>query len=383
MLLFIIAFNDNFVYLYRGAHKYYAFCDMEGNENCMKCRATIKDDQAYKCDSCLQRIHKECSGMSASEAKCMPLQRRLLLFVCEDCRGLLARMPYMIKMLEEIRKDIDILKHNDSAGDKTQRSFADIVRHMPGENRSSNLPTLVVRPKSQQTAAKTRRDIESGVDPAKLKVGIKNLRNTKNGNVVIRCSTREDVELLKEATEQSLKGDYTVEETKLRSPRVKVVNYNAGKNKDEIEESLRKQNSWITLEDQLHVTYIGKNRNRDTSTVFIEVSPGLFSKMISFKKVYIGWERYPVFEDLDIMRCFKCQGFYHKGGSCDKKQKCGKCAGEHDTRECRSQIKKCVNCVSANERFRTQYAIEHTTSDPGCPSVKYHTEILKSRINYG
>lgn len=86
---------------------------MDGNEldqnTCIKCKQTC-DEDFYKCDSCLKKIHKECSNLSSSEARCMPLQKRVLLFICEECRKFIARMPYIVKLIEDMKKDIEALK---------------------------------------------------------------------------------------------------------------------------------------------------------------------------------------------------------------------------------------------------------------------------------
>lgn len=40
--------------------------------------------------------------------------------------------------------------------------------------------------------------------------------------------------------------------------------------------------------------------------------PGAIWCLMSRKKVYIGWEHYPVYEDLSVLRCYKCQAYNHK-----------------------------------------------------------------------
>lgn len=86
---------------------------MEGNElddnKCVKCKQTCSEEY-YKCDSCLHKIHKKCANINPSEVRCMPLQKRVLLLICDECRMFMARMPFMMKLLEEMRKDIDAMK---------------------------------------------------------------------------------------------------------------------------------------------------------------------------------------------------------------------------------------------------------------------------------
>ena len=49
-----------------------------------------------------------------------------------------------------------------------------------------------------------------------------------------------------------------------------------------------------------------------------------------------------------IKQCFNCQGYGHKGDVCRKKPKCGKCAQEHETKQCKSESIQCANCDGAH-----------------------------------
>lgn len=98
--------------------------------------------------------------------------------------------------------------------------------------------------------------------------------------------------------------------------------------------------------------------------------------------MYIDWERYPIYEDVSVTRCFNCQGFYHKSATCNKGKVCKNCAGEHDSSDCGIQTRRCVNCLMANDRYKTEYNTSHAASDPNCPSTKYHMDVLRSKTNY-
>ena len=52
-----------------------------------------------------------------------------------------------------------------------------------------------------------------------------------------------------------------------------------------------------------------------------------------------------------IKQCFNCQGFGYKSEVCTKETKCAYCAGNHDTRKCKSTIKKCANCNDEHGAF--------------------------------
>lgn len=79
-----------------------------------------------------------------------------------------------------------------------------------------------------------------------------------------------------------------------------------------------------------------------------------------------GYMAYPV--DLYIpapLRCYKCQKFGHGSNSCRSNIRCGKCAEEHGTEECRTETRKCVNCNG-----------EHQADNRECPSFKLEKEVV-------
>ena len=77
------------------------------------------------------------------------------------------------------------------------------------------------------------------------------------------------------------------------------------------------------------------------------------------------------------MRCFKCQMFGHGTNSCQsQKDICGKCSGEHATKDCDvGMTPKCVNC-----------SLAHASNSRDCPKFKLEQEIVayraKERVDY-
>ena len=47
---------------------------------------------------------------------------------------------------------------------------------------------------------------------------------------------------------------------------------------------------------------------------------------------------------LRITQCFNCQAYGHLASQCKHKPACGKCGGEHTTRECNSVEFSCIGC---------------------------------------
>ena len=372
---------------------------MDGNEqdSCSNCKQTIGDEQHHKCDLCIRKMHKTCASLSASEVKCMPLQKRLLVLLCNDCRQMMSNTPQMVQIMEEMKNELTLLKTeirelktemsvrtNSENLVNFERSFADVTKKTEiNKAQFTQTPTLIIKPKQKQSSEKTKSDLKQNIKPDQLNVGIQNLRETKQGCIVIKCAEKKDIDRIRQAAENSLNANYTIETPKLNLPRMKIVGYTGDQNSEELEQVIRQQNTWIGEEDKINITFIKKAKNKNVSTIFFECSSKLYWKMIAQKKIFIGWERYNVYENLTVTRCFQCQEHYHKIGQCENGITCAYCAGNHESSACTKQIRKCKNCSNANTRYVMNYDTSHAASDTECPSTRYHINLLRSRIDYG
>lgn len=81
--------------------------------SCIKCGSTDDSNSMLFCDSCNRNIHKKCSGLSASEIKVMELKgKRLLKFYCEDCMAGLLQVPKLLKLVDDLKSEVQTLKNN-------------------------------------------------------------------------------------------------------------------------------------------------------------------------------------------------------------------------------------------------------------------------------
>ncbi|CAG9767510.1 unnamed protein product [Ceutorhynchus assimilis] len=364
--------------------------------NCTICEER-KTKDVFDCDGCKKPICKQCGELSSSEIKVLELKgKRVMKFYCPNCtkhdtfmllheiintkNSLIIDKNEIISLLKEKIEDLEKLNEDVASNKLSLKSYASVLNNSK-TTKKVNVPSLIIRPIRKQEVSKTREDITKTINPANLNVGIKNTRFTGNGNMIINCPSRQDVEQLKKAAEDMLVNDYEVTTTKMIKPKIKIPGYEGIKSEKEVEESIRKQNTWIKDADYIKVTYLRKKKN-ESSTILAECSSDFFHKCMIHKKINVEWNRCPIYEDLSVTRCFNCQEFYHKKQACDRKKVCDFCAEEHEEQECRKVNLKCNNCMQANQKFKTNYAITHASSNPECPSYIYHLEKLKNKIDY-
>lgn len=80
---------------------------------CHKCLKPISDDQVEKaprCDSCRVSFHLECSGLCASEQRAIVVQKRIILFFCEDCILSFKKIPLLTNKFVQLEEQIKSLK---------------------------------------------------------------------------------------------------------------------------------------------------------------------------------------------------------------------------------------------------------------------------------
>lgn len=362
-----------------------AYCKKKAVEHiiCVKC------EKPYH-KSCITRL-KTAKIISSEKGICCYDDATTITFITALIKENEAK-DTEIRLLKKLNKEMEekncLLKEKiqNTENNIFLKSYASVAANpiqtnVIQKNNIKNIPSLIIKPKDTQESSKTRKDVDKNINPTELNIGVNNIRYTKAGNVIIKCGTKEDTEALKIIATQKLNEKYEVEETKLKKPRIKICHYYGNKNATEIENSIRKQNKYIEESDEIKVTYIKKTDTKGT-LVFAECSSRLFNKIMYYKKIYIGWERYPVYEDISLPQCYHCYGYYHKNKDCRNKKVCVYCAGEHLEEQCPKQIKKCNNCAVANNKYKTSYDTSHEANSKECPTYKYLIQILRTKINY-
>lgn len=373
-------------------------------ENCTCCGMEYQEnDRGYLCDICLRKIHKQCADLAPSEVKCMPLLKRRLTLLCKSCQEAAAKSADIYKLLLSMKNEIHSLRQElqqlktdlkpSSTPDHSVHTTYATVASMPTnilehkKAQTPNIPSIIIRPKNTQEADATKTELMNAIKPSQLNIAIQKMQTTKTGSVEIKCNSIQDAQKFKRAAEERLGGSYRIEETKLRSPQIKIIGFNKNMSNVEVEQAVRNQNSFIAEDELFEVVHVKTNTKSNKKTIFIDCSPTNFHRLISVGKVFIDWERYSLYENVKPPQCYQCWGYYHKNTNCTSKVVCSYCSREHPRRDCpyvkTKQNLMCRNCKSANDKYKTAYSTNHEASSPDCPTYQYHTKIIKSRINYG
>lgn len=318
------------------------------------------------------------------------LLKKLIKNLIETNKNLIEKMEMVtnsqiIETVKELEDKMDILLNKlDGIHEKNKNnisSYSDVLRiDKIKTDPKENIPVLILKPKKLQTNKETKHDLQKEINPIELNVSVNKIHDIKEGGIVIKSNSIENIEKLRKISEEKLNGKYKVQISKLRSPKLVIVGCENPYKGNELLNDLITLN-YLDKEDRLEIKYIRKSKYLDKYIIYTEVSGRTFQKLVN-KDIYLGWDKCKIREDLNILYCFKCCEYGHKAKECLKKKICKFCAKEHSYWTCKEQTPKCVNCLISNTKFKTNYKYNHEANNVECSIHLLKVTKTKEKINY-
>ncbi|CAI6360305.1 unnamed protein product [Macrosiphum euphorbiae] len=100
-------------------------------------------DIPIKCDSCTLSAHSKCTGLSATEVKCLSLKNRSLKYFCDSCDQGLKELPELKLLIKKLLVEVENLKNmnfNSDSGYTSSVHFSNefIFNEINERNRCAN-----------------------------------------------------------------------------------------------------------------------------------------------------------------------------------------------------------------------------------------------------
>lgn len=278
--------------------------------------------------------------------------------------------------LTNVNEKIDVVTerakmsgNSDSARSNEANTYANALK--------SNKNVVIIRPKSNDVQSKaTRKKVQECIDPTSD--GVSYMGNIRRGGVAVTCRDEQSMRKVKETMEK-LSNEFSVDVAKRRNPKIKIVGLSEELDNDTICNKIRAQNEWAADANTLKLLKTYSVNDKYFSAI-VEVDPKMFDKCMRSKCVNIGWDRCKVYEQVNVLMCLKCCGYNHLAKDCKHKEACRKCSGEHKTAVCTSNAEKCINCVTANMKYKLKLDVNHHVHSTECEVRKRKVENAKRSI---
>lgn len=203
----------------------------------------------------------------------------------------------------------------------------------------------------------------------------------RGGVVVLQCQNPAETLKAKQIVNGKLGTNYDVILPKVNHPRVRVSNIASDIPNESIVAELKEHNEHIKdIEMKLITVIPRKVRSTESNDAIFEVSSKSFNELMEISVLNLPWRECQVSEHLDVKRCYKCCGFFHKSTECKLNQKCSNCSGPHKHSECKSKKKCCPNCKHINEKFKLKQDTNHHAWDKNCPVFLRKLSSVKNKI---
>lgn len=280
------------------------------------------------------------------------------------------------EMCNEIKKTIIETSNNTN-----KVTFSQVVKSNKELPEVKKLVPLVVKPKEKQGLEKTKKDLNNKVDPVNFKVT--NVENRKNGVIVIQSENMEEREKIKTAIVNEMSANYEIKIPKEVNYQVLITDMTLKYTEDDMKNKLKRQN--IIMENseiEIKAIFETKRYNKTIYNARINIDCETYVKVIEAGRINVGWERCRVYDGTRVTQCFKCYGYNHRSSECRNSEICYKCHGQHKSSECQQEIiKKCINCVRANNVLKLNLNEEHYTNDRNCPVYENKMKMKKQRMD--
>ena len=243
-----------------------------------------------------------------------------------------------------------------------------MLRLLKGLEKKSKTVELIVKPSLTQETVITKKEICTNINLVDLKINSASLLEKKNGTVIIKCTNNTDLDKIKNKLNEKMSDKYSMYKYTPFLPRIKIIGKFPSNDKQVLEEKICSQNFQDLEDSYFKLLHIKDNKQKKFTTLFAEVNKITYNCIATNKRIAIQFERYKVYDDFNVLRCYKCCHYGHSKNNCKSKVEfCFKCSAQHKTSECSSNEKLCVNCSLSNKNFNTAYKCDHHATDKNCP----------------
>lgn len=250
---------------------------------------------------------------------------------------------------------------------------------------NSSHPAVIVKPKNTQENKQTKSDILQNINVNRPDININKIKHIKDGGLVVSCQTTEEISKFKKIVEEKMSTNYDIREVRGLHPRVRIVGLSEKFNVDALENLIRKQNiEMFSVDSECKIMKIWATKNnKNVYQATLQLDMSTYNKVITNGYLLVGLDLCKIFDAIEILRCYNCNGFNHSKTACKKQLTCPNCGGSHDKDNCQSDVLRCINCTNLKETKKLDISVDHAAWDhANCHAYKNAVFKLKSDLGY-
>lgn len=225
------------------------------------------------------------------------------------------------------------------------------------DNHGENPNGMIRLNSSVKSYADISKMLKDTINLEEIGVEVKNLRRTKNDNLIIITEKKEESELLKKEIEKKVQEgkleNLNIEVAGEKTP-IMILDIEGSVNVDEVTRAVQE----VLKENQQRVSKetITLKKNRwGGFTAELSVDRSTAKALTELGKIHIGWSVCRVKQKIKIIRCFSCLKIGHSAYECrnkggNKTKKCFNCTQEgHSAVDC-AKPSWCNTCTVTGHR---------------------------------
>ena len=370
--------------------------EAEEDVHCKKCDIDVVDgEKSIFCEGlCRSWYHIDCVGINKKQYGQINVVEKLVTWMCASCKKQMKNLWKEKRDYHKILQKLESLEQQvcNSNTAPIITSYANVVAknsNQMDKNKGlefiSHEKTLILKPKNVQTKVSSTKILKEKIDPTTVGAPVKFFKATEKGNIVIKSDNAQNLEKLMSHAKKNLEKDFDIEMKSQHYPRLKLTGllkkYDDG---DSLLNDLKLLNrQMINDDDRMKVVYARQAKRSKKWVVHVETNGKTFKKLVN-TKLDMGWSYCHIYEDLMVLRCYKCSMFGHKSADCKSNVKvCSYCEGPHSRSECDSQEKRCTNCHYVNRKYNPDHRFDHDSeNEQECPTLAKKCRMARERINF-
>ena len=241
-------------------------------------------------------------------------------------------------------------------------------------------PAILIKPKTTQTAVKTRVDLKENISTVDMQLSLSKVKSMKNGDMLVGFNSKEDNNRFKKAADEKLADKYDIVMLKGVQPRIKIVGlnqiYTEAEIVDYVEHAIRNNITDINLTAECSFIKLWPTKkNAKIYQAIVQLDRKSYETVMNMGALFIGYDYCNVYDAVEILRCFNCNGYHHSSKHCKNKKSCPRCAkvndeGDellHKVSECNVDHFQCINCITAIKNGEADISSNHAAWDTCCP----------------